>query len=415
MGKYIINGGKKLYGTVDIQGSKNSAVAILIATLVTDGDTVISNLPDITDVDNCLKILSYYGCAVKRESRVCVKINTDNIRNRTLPCNLIKKIRASNYLIGALLSRFGACELPESGGCNFGSRPVDLHIGAMTALGASVKGGGKFLECRSGLIANNIVFPFKTVGGTVNAIIAAVKARGTTVIENAAREPHIKDLSLFLNSCGAEIYGAGSDRIVIYGKNKLTGSLHTIDYDMIEAGTYMIYGLVTDGKIYCRNAPIGEMQSFFSSLKNYGANITVCNDSVKTEGRHMRGCDVKTAAFPGFPTDLQPLITVLAGISEGHSNITEKIFSNRFGYVRELEKAGLRYNIDGDTLKVSGVTGYSPSIMEATDLRGGAALIGAALNARGRSEILNAEYIQRGYSEIVRKLAGLGADIEFQP
>ncbi len=415
MGKYIINGGKKLCGTVDIQGSKNSAVAILIATLVTDGDTVISNLPDITDVDNCLKILSYYGCRIWRESPTCVKINTDDIRNRAMPCNLIKKIRASSYLMGALLSRFGYCELPESGGCNFGARPVDMHVNAMISLGATLRSGGKSLECRSGLTGNTVVFPSKTVGGTINAIIAAVKAKGTTVIVNAAREPHIKDLSLYLNSCGAEIYGAGSDRIVIYGKNKLTGSLHTLDYDMIEAGTYMIYGLVTEGKIYCRNAPIGEMQSFFSTLKNFGASITVCNSSVKTEGKHLKACDVITEPFPGFPTDLQPLITVLSGVSEGQGTISETIFSSRFGYATELQKAGLRFDLSERKLTVTGILGYRPGVMSATDLRGGAALIAAALNAGGRSEILNADYIRRGYSDIEKKLSQLGADIEYQP
>ena len=412
MGKYIINGGKKLYGTVDIQGSKNSAVAILIATLVTDGDTVISNLPDITDVDNCLKILSYYGCAVKRESRVCVKINTDNIRNRTLPCNLIKKIRASNYLIGALLSRFGACELPESGGCNFGSRPVDLHIGAMTALGASVKGGGKFLECRSGLIANNIVFPFKTVGGTVNAIIAAVKARGTTVIENAAREPHIVDLANFLNACGADIVGAGTDIIKIKGVRKLSGVTYAIIPDMIEAGTYMMAAAATGSRLTVANVIPKHLESITAKLEEMGVDIEEHDESitVSAQGRLER-VNVKTLPYPGFPTDMNPQMCVLLCLASGTSILTEGVWDGRFKYTEEVIRMGANISVDGRTAVVQGVEALKSANVKAVDLRAGAAMVIAALAANGRTVISDIHHIERGYENIVEKLRQVGADI----
>lgn len=411
MKKYLINGGNRLHGEISVQGSKNSAVAILIACIITDGEILLTNLPDISDVTNCLKILTYYGCDVQYQDKNTVRIKTGYQENRPLPEELAKTMRASSYLLGALLSRFGSCRLPESGGCNFGKRPIDFHINALKALGAYENTENDTLTAHNGLTAGNIFFPAKTVGGTVNAIIAAAKARGTTVIHNAAREPHIKDLASFLNSCGAEIFGAGSDTVIINGKRKLHGCKYKIDYDMIEAGTYMLAALASNGKICCKNTPVSEMQSFFSVLKKLGAVITAKNNSICVSGKNLRPIETVTAPYPGFPTDLQPQLCTLLGIVKGNSTVKETIFENRFLYAKELLKAGFVYDIDGRLMRITGIQRYRSAEFTATDLRGGAALAIAALNADGKSSLKNVEYIERGYSQFAKKLASVGADI----
>lgn len=410
MGKYIINGGSRLKGDIYIQGSKNSALAILIATMITDGETVLTNIPDIADVRVCIDILRHYGVSVQYCGKTTVVINTKDIFYNQTNSELNSKMRASSYLLSALLSRFGKSELPESGGCDLGKRPLDLHINALTLLGAVEENG--MLTSNKGLKGSIIDFKSKTVGGTVNAIISAAKADGVTIIKNAAREPHIRDLACFLNHCGAEIIGAGSDKITVVGKKSLHGCRYQIDADMIEAGTMLIASLVTGGKIRCNNAPIDELGSFIDFLRRSGAEISYNGSTVTAVLEKLYPTDIITAPYPAFPTDLQPQACVLLGLANGKSSITETVFESRFAYTTELSKAGLLASISNNTLNISGIQCYHSSHMNATDLRGGVAMVLAALNAKGKSIITNTELIERGYSDFTERLSLLGADIK---
>ena len=410
MGKYIINGGKRLIGEVDIQGSKNSALAILFATLITDGETVLSEIPDISDVRDCIEILRYFGAEIEYFDKTTLKVNTSNLYYRPAPTYLTSKLRASSYLLGALTGKFGKCEFMQSGGCDFGSRPLDMHYQALEKLGASEENG--VIEAKNGLKGANITFKSKSVGATINTIITASKSMGVTIINNAAREPHVKDLACFLNNCGAEIMGAGTDTVTVIGKNRLQGCNYRVDTDMIEAGTFLVASLMTGGKIICKNAPSGELIALFNTLKKCGAEIEIKNDGVLATATKILRANIITAPYPLFPTDLQPQIAALLGLAAGKSTITETVFSNRFAYVGELQKTGFNAEIKSDTLHISGTKRYHGAKMRATDLRGGAAMVLATLNSHGQSEISNAELIERGYSDFVEKLTNLGADIK---
>ncbi|MBR2474697.1 MAG: UDP-N-acetylglucosamine 1-carboxyvinyltransferase [Clostridia bacterium] len=411
MSKYIIHGANKLSGEITVQGCKNSALAVLFACLTVDGETVISGLPDISDVKVCLEILAYYGCTVKYLDKTTVKIITRDIEYRPYPKHLTVKLRASSYLIGALMSRFGKCVLPESGGCDIGARPLNLHIDAIKALGAEENAENGKLYARNGLKGSIIRFPSKTVGGTVNAVIAASKADGVTVICNAAREPHISDLCGFLNTCGAQIYGAGDDVITVKGVRSLNGKSYRIDSDMIEAGTFMIAALATKGRVKCVNAPVHQLKATISALEAIGAEVIRTADSVTASADSLSATDIVTAPYPAFPTDLQPQISALLGISKGESHVHETVFENRFLYINELRKCGMDCILDENKLTVKGIKQYNGACLSATDLRGGAAMVIAALNANEKSVIDNVSFIERGYSSFHTKLASLGADI----
>ncbi len=412
MGKYIINGGNRLCGDVQIQGSKNSSLAVLIAAITVDGVTVIKNLPAISDVSACLDILRHFGCEITYLDENTVKIDTKSIEYKPLGDELTVKLRASGYLLGALLSRFSKCPLLTSGGCNFGDRPIDLHLKALSELGATVDLEKGELGTRGGIIGNEISFPLKTVGATVNAIIASTKAKGKTVIKNAAKEPHIVELASYLNACGANITGAGSDIVTVIGVDTLKAAEYEIQPDMIEAGTFLLASLATNGEIRCIDAPVDQLRSFFDALKGMGAKIYADKQSVWIKADKIKPTDVVTAPFPDFPTDLQPQIAAILGLADGESEIKETVFKNRFSYATELKKLGLDCAEQGDTLKINGVPRYSGANIKATDLRGGAAAVIAALNANGKTTIENAHLIERGYSNFVSRLTSLGAEIK---
>lgn len=410
MEKYVIDGGKELFGTVEISGSKNSALAILFSALTVDGECIIENIPNISDVAVAIEILKYYGCDIEYVESNTVKINTSNIAYRPAPKHLTEKMRASSYLLGALLNRFGMCETVKSGGCDFGGRPIDFHIDALKKLGASVS--SEAITAKKGLNGAFILFPKKTVGGTINTIIAATKANGITTIKNAACEPHVSNTASFLNKCGAEIYGAGSDTVTVIGKERLYGSRYKVDSDMIEAGTYITASIATSGKIICTNAPINELNAFIRVLENMGCIVTTKQDSISVLANKTASTYIRTAPYPGFPTDFQPQICALLGISKGRSYVTEAIFNKRFAYLEELKKFGITYTLENNTVIIDGIKRYHAASVNATDLRGGAAMIICALNANGKSEILSSSIIERGYPNITEKFTRLGADIK---
>ncbi len=415
VGYYFIDGGKALSGNVRVQGSKNSAVAVLISALITEKTVKICNLPDISDVFDCISILKLLGCEVIYYAESTLIINTENASPRPLPSELLCRMRASSYLIGALLTRFGSCKTLSVGGCNFGSRPLNYHISAMEALGAVCKDNGESvtIEAKNGLYGSVVSFPEKTVGGTVNTIIAASRARGKTVIKNAAREPHVSDVCAFLNAAGAEIYGAGTDEITVIGKNSFHGAEFTVSPDMIEAGTYLFAALISGGEIKCEGAPIKHLSSVLEVLKEMNADVRVCGDTVSVYAENLLPTSVTTAPYPGFPTDLHPQLAVLMSKARGISTVNEAVFKSRFQYIEPLNTLGMRCSVNGSVLTVNGGNRLVGKAVKATDLRGGAALILAALSAKGTTIIENTHFISRGYSDTVKKLTSLGADIRF--
>ncbi len=415
VGFYFIDGGKKLSGSVRVQGSKNSAVAVLISSLITEKTVKISGLPDISDVFDCISILKLLGCEVIYYAENTLIINTENASPRPLPSELLSRMRASSYLIGALLGRFGSCETLSVGGCNFGSRPLNYHISAMEALGAVCKDNGEYLtiEAKNGLYGSVVEFPEKTVGGTVNTIIAAARASGKTVIKNAAREPHVSDVCAFLNAAGAEIRGAGTDEITVIGQPALHGAEFSVSTDMIEAGTYLFAALISGGEVRCEGAPVEHLSSVLDVLKEMNAEVRVCGDTVSVCAENLAPTSVSTAPYPGFPTDLHPQLAVLMSKARGISRINEAVFRSRFQYTEPLKRLGMKCDIDGSVLTVIGGTRLVGGTVKATDLRGGAALILAALSAKGTTIIENTHFISRGYSDTVKKLTSLGAEIRF--
>lgn len=415
MGVYYITGEKRLSGSVSVQGSKNSAVAILIASLITEKTVRISNLPDISDVFDCISILKLLGCEVIYYAENTLIINTENACLRPLPSELLCRMRASSYLIGALLARFGSCETLSVGGCNFGSRPLNYHISAMESLGATCKenGGCLTLEAKKGLSGSVIEFPEKTVGGTVNAIIASTRANGKTLIKNAAREPHVSDVCTFLNSAGAEIYGFGTDEITVIGKKSFYGTEFSVSPDMIEAGTYLFAALISGGEVRCEGAPVTHLSSVLDVLREMNATVNVDGNTVSVYADKLLSTSVTTAPYPGFPTDLHPQLAVLMSKARGISTVNEAVFKSRFQYTEPLQKLGMKCSISGNVLTVSGGSPLTGATVKATDLRGGAALILAALSAKGTTVIENTHFISRGYSDTVKKLTSLGADIRY--
>ncbi|WP_295857834.1 UDP-N-acetylglucosamine 1-carboxyvinyltransferase [uncultured Oscillibacter sp.] len=415
MTKYMIRGGKPLFGEVEISGAKNAAVAILPAALLVDGVCRIENIPQISDVQLLLKILAELGAGVRAINPHTVEIDCTHIRSTRTSYELARRIRASYYLIGSLLGRFNRAEVAMPGGCNFGVRPIDQHIKGFTALGADVVVEGGFIHasCQAPrLHGASIYLDMVSVGATMNIMMAAVLAEGNTVIENAAKEPHIVDLANFLNSMGANIRGAGTDTIKIQGVSRLRGGTYAIIPDQIEAGTYMAAVAATGGQILVKNIIPKHMDCITAKLQECGVEVEEREDTLlvrRSEPLHKT--NVKTMPYPGFPTDMQPQITTVLSLAEGTSLVTESVWNNRYRYVDELKRMGATIQVDDKTAVVQGVDHLTGAPIQACDLRAGAALVIAALAAQGESEISCVQYIERGYERIVDKLRALGADI----
>ena len=414
MTQFVIHGGRKLRGEIEISGAKNAAVAILPAAFLVDDVCRIENIPQISDVTLLLQSMAEMGSRIRTVNRTTMDIDCSALGYRE-PGPAIGEIRASYYFIGALLGRFGEAKVPMPGGCEIGVRPIDQHLKGMRAMGAEVKveGGYVCAKARGGrLHGANIYLDVVSVGATMNILIAAVLARGKTVIENAAREPHIVDLANFLNSMGADVRGAGTSVIRVYGVDKLHGGTYTIIPDQIEAGTYIAAAVAARGDIVVRNVIPRHLFSITAKLAEMGAEIIDLGDAVRvrSEGR-LHSANVKTMPYPGFPTDMQPQITTCLALASGTGIVTEDVWDNRFKYVTELTKMGAKIQVDGKTAVVEGVEELTGASVKACDLRAGAAMVIAGLAARGVTRIQDIHHIQRGYEDIVAKLCGLGADI----
>ena len=416
MTKYIVQGGKPLFGEVEISGAKNAAVAIIPAALLVDGVCRIENIPQISDVTMSLKILEQLGAGIRSINPHTVEIDCTHIHTTRTSYELSRKIRASYYLIGALLGRFGQAEVAMPGGCNFGGvRPIDQHVKGFTALGAKVVVEGGFIHASANtgrLKGANVYLDVVSVGATMNIMMAAVMAEGNTVIENAAKEPHIVDLANFLNSMGANIRGAGTDTIKIRGVSQLTGGSYAIIPDQIEAGTYMAAVAAAGGQVLVKNIIPKHMDCITAKLVEMGVEVQENEDTLLVRRmKRLQKTNIKTLPYPGFPTDMQPQITAALSLAEGTSLVTEGVWSSRYRYVDELKRMGANIQVDDKTAVVEGVDHLTGAPIQAYDLRAGAALVIAALAAQGQSEISNVQYIERGYEDIVSKFRALGADI----
>ena len=416
MDQYIIHGGTTLKGTVEISGAKNAAVAIIPAALLVQGVCRIENIPQISDTDTLLTILAELGARVSYLNKSTIEIDCSNARYQDAPYDLMRKIRASYYLIGSMLGRFGSAKTTMPGGCNFGVRPIDQHIKGMRALGAeiSIRGGYVYADALDGRLHGARIYLDKvSVGATMNIMIAAVLAEGRTVIENAAREPHIVDLANFLNSMGADVRGAGTDTIKINGVEALHGGTYTIIPDQIEAGTYMVAAAATGGEVLVTNIIPKHMEGISAKLREAGAFIEEYEEAILVKGpARPRRINLKTMPYPGFPTDMQPQFGVLMCLADGTSVITEGIYDNRFKYVNELRKMGAEIQVDGRVAVIEGGRRLTGAMVHACDLRAGAAMVIAGMVASGVTEIDDIHYIERGYERFVEKLNALGADIE---
>lgn len=410
----IINGGGALRGSVEINGAKNAAVAILpAAVLASKGKCVIDNIPDIEDVHCLERILLDLGCSVKKTSKNVLEIDATDINTVNACTEDVRRMRASYYFIGSLLARFGKAKVELPGGCPIGVRPIDQHIKGFEALGANVtiEHGAVLVEAES-LKAANIFFDVVSVGATINVMIAATMAEGTTVLENVAKEPHVVDVANFLNSMGADIKGAGTDVIRIKGVNELVGCNYSVIPDQIEAGTFMIAAVATKGDVTITNIIPKHLESISAKLIEMGAIVEEGDDSVRvTVDNELRGVNVKTAPYPGFPTDVQQPMSVLLSITKGRSLVTESIWENRHKHTDELKKMGAMIKVEGRTAIIDGVEKLEGAKVIATDLRAGAAMVIAGLIANGETEIVDIEHIDRGYPHIEEKFRSLGADI----
>lgn len=412
--KIVISGVRKLKGKVSISGAKNAAVAILPAAALSDGVCKIENVPHIRDIVLMCKILEDMGAIVKFIDNNTIEIDPRNMKSSSAPCDLMRNMRASCYLLGVLLAKFSEANVYLPGGCNFGLRPIDQHLKGFNALGADYKleNGMVKVKCEK-LVGTHVYLDVVSVGATVNIMLAAVKAEGLTVIENAAKEPHIVDLANFLNCMGADIFGAGTDVIKIRGVKTLKGVNYSIIPDQIEAGTYMVMAAATGGDVTIDNVIPKHLESITAKLQEIGVNVEEYSESVRVYcDKPLKKCNVKTMPHPGFPTDMQPQITALLTKAEGTSRINEAVWDNRFKYVEELQRMGANISVDGRVASVEGVKELNGAIVKATDLRAGAALIIAGLSANGTTTIEEINHIERGYENIVQKLLNLGADIK---
>ena len=413
MEQYVIKGGNPLVGEVDIAGAKNAALAILSAAIMTDETILIENLPDVRDINVLLEAISEIGAQVERIDKSTVKINGSTIGNLSVDYEFIKKIRASYYLLGALLGKYKHAEVPLPGGCNIGSRPIDQHLKGFRALGADVDiCHGAIVAKAENLHGSHIFLDVVSVGATINIMMAASMAEGKTTIENAAKEPHIVDVANFLNSMGANIKGAGTDVIRIRGVQKLRGTEYSIIPDQIEAGTFMFAAAATRGDVTVRNVIPKHLEATTAKLEEIGCEVEEFDDAVRVRAPHvLHRTHVKTLPYPGYPTDMQPQITTLLTLAEGTSIITEGVWEQRFRYVDELRRMGADISVDGKVAVVEGTGKLTGAPVKACDLRAGAALIIAGLAAHGVTEIEDIYHIERGYSNLDAKLREIGADI----
>ena len=419
MDKYIINGGKSLKGQVQISGAKNAAVAVIPAALMIDGISRIENIPEISDVKVLENIAHQLGAKLHRTQDGTLVIDSSSLNSYSASYEMVKSLRASYYLLGALLGRFGKAEVAPPGGCDFGFRPIDQHIKGFEAMGANVevKHGVVIAEAKDGrLKGSQIYLDVVSVGATINLILAAVLADGMTTIENAAKEPHVVDVANFLNSMGANVKGAGTDTIKIKGVERLEGgATYSIIPDQIEAGTFMIASAATKGDVIVKNVIPKHMESLTAKLMEMGVGIEEGEDWIRVVGKdRIQRANIKTLPYPGFPTDLQPLATVLLCIAEGTSTITEGVWDSRFQYVDELKRMGARIKVEGRMAVVEGVPKLTGAPVKALDLRAGAAVVIAGLAAEGVTVVENIKYIDRGYEKFAEKLQGIGADIKRQ-
>lgn len=414
MEQYIIRGGNPLVGEVEIGGAKNAALAILTAAIMTDETVMIDNLPDVSDINVLLEAIAVIGASVERIDRHTVRINGSTIGSVSVDYEFIKKIRASYYLLGALLGKYKKAEVPLPGGCNIGSRPIDQHLKGFRALGAKVDiRHGAIVASSEDLRGNHIFLDMVSVGATINIMMAASMARGNTIIENAAREPHVVDIANFLNSMGANIKGAGTDVIRIRGVESLHGTTYSIVPDMIEAGTYMFAAAATKGDVLIKNAIPKHLEAITAKLEEIGCEVEEFDDAVRVCSKKRMGrTHVKTLPYPGFPTDMQPQISVALALASGTSIVTESIFENRFKYADELARMGACIKVEGNSAIIDGVSGFTGARVSAPDLRAGAALVIAGLAAEGITIVDDIVYILRGYEDFDGKLRGLGAEIE---
>lgn len=412
--KFVVNGGNPLIGNVSISGAKNAAVAILPATILTGSRCVIENLPNISDVSASVRILHDMGAEVRMLNKNTLEIDTRHVGAIEIPDEMGRQMRASYYFLGAMLGRFGSASVSMPGGCDLGPRPIDQHLKAFTALGAhdSVEYGMITVSAKERLSGSHIFFDTVSVGATINAMLAAVRATGLTVLENVAKEPHIVDVANFLNTMGADIRGAGTDVIKVRGVSRLHGGTYSIIPDQIEAGSYMVAAAVTGGNVLVENIIPKHLEPITAKIERAGAIVEEFDEAVRvTRSGNLQALNIKTLPHPGFPTDMQPLMTVLLSIAQGTSIVTEGIWENRFRYVDELLRMGANIQVDGRVAVVEGVQALRPAPLKAADLRAGAAMVIAALAANGVSEISDIHYIERGYEEIVEKFTALGGDI----
>lgn len=414
MERYIIKGGKPLDGEVEIGGAKNAALGLLAAALMTDEEVTLENLPDVSDINQLIDAIENIGAIVHRVDRHTVTINGKTIRSFVVEYEQMKKIRASYYLLGALLGRFKQAEVALPGGCAIGSRPIDQHLKGFRALSADVKEEhGMVVAKAEHLIGNHIFLDMASVGATINLMLAASLAEGKTIIENCAKEPHVVDVANLLNSMGANIRGAGTDKIRIQGVERLHGTTYSTIPDQIEAGTFMCAAAATGGNILVKNVIPSHLECITAKLIEMGCTITEYDDAVRVKGcDNIRSASIKTLPYPGFPTDMQPQMATVLSVAGGHSTVVESIFENRFKYVGELKRMGAKIQVEGSTAFINGVDGLKGAQVSAPDLRAGAALVIAGLMADGFTVVDDIVYIQRGYEDFEGKLRGLGADIE---
>lgn len=414
MEQYAIQGGNPLVGEVEIGGAKNAALPIIAASVMTDETVHIENLPDVRDTNVLLEAMQDIGVLVNRNGRHKVTINAARINNLVVDGNNIRKIRASYYFLGAMLAKYKSAEVALPGGCDIGCRAIDQHLKGFRALGAEVKIEYGLIKARAErLKGSHIYMDVVSVGATINIMMVAALAEGMTIIENAAKEPHVVDLANFLNSMGANIKGAGTDVIRIKGVAGLHGTDYAIIPDQIEAGTFMFAAAITKGDITVKNVIPKHLESITAKLLEIGCEIEESDDAVRVvAAKPLRPTQVKTLPYPGFPTDMQPQITVALALSRGTSIVTESIFENRFKYVDELTRMGADIKVESNTAIVNGVTKYTGARINAPDLRAGAALVMAALAAEGFSTVEEIHYIERGYEDFHLKLQSLGAQIE---
>ena len=414
MSKYIIKGGNRICGEVKISGAKNATLGVLAASIMTDEDVYISNIPDVWDINIMLESIVDLGAKVSRIDRNTVIINAKDANKTELADSVLGRMRATYYFVGALLGKHRKAKVVLPGGCDLGNRPIDLHLKGFNALGANAyEENGYIIAEAKELVGNNIFLDLVSVGATINIMIASVLAEGQTVIDNAAKEPHVVDIALFLNSMGANIKGAGTDTIKIKGVKKLHGTHYSIIPDQIEAGTYMALAAISKGDITIKNVIPKHLESISAKLIDMGNQVITYDEAVRVIGNDKQlATNVKTLPYPGFPTDMQPQIVCALATASGKSTVIESIFDNRFKYVEQLKKMGVKIEINNNTVIIDGVEKLKASELVAPDLRAGAALVISALSADGISIIDNVEYIERGYEDLINKVKELGGNIK---